>query len=194
MSAANATLTTDRLTLEPLMAAHAAALFSGLSDPALYTLLPQNPPESAEKLAERYKRLESRASPDGTEWWLNWALRLGPAGDYVGLVAGVVLESGEAILTCTVLTSHQRKGLATEAATVLREHLLDAFGAQSITAYIDTRNTAACKLVEKLGFKREGILPDADHFKGSRSDEYRYRYKRAGAKKPATRAPRKARS
>lgn len=186
MSAANATLTTARLTLEPLTEAHAALLFAGFSDPAHFQFVPQNPPVSVEKLAERYKRLESRSSPDGTEWWLNWAVRLGKDGEYVGLVQGTVPESGEALIAYDIFAPHQRKGYATEACTLLREHLLDAFGASSIVAFIDTRNASSVALVEKLGFKREGIMPDADHFKGSRSDEFRYRYKRKAAPKTAT--------
>lgn len=196
MSAANATLTTARLTLEPLAESHAALLFGDLSDAELFRFVPQNPPASAEKLAERYKRLMSRSSPDGTEWWLNWALRLGADGAYVGIVEGIVEESGQATLGCTIFTAHQRKGYGAEASTILREHMLDAFGASSVVAFVDTRNVAFAKLVEKIGFKREGLLPDADHFKGARSDEYRYRYKRAAAKsasKPASKAKAKAR-
>ncbi|QNM95899.1 GNAT family N-acetyltransferase [Chitinimonas koreensis] len=188
MSAANAVLTTGRLTLEPLTAAHAAALFEGLSAPSLYQFIPQNPPASLEALQARYQRLESRSSPDGAEWWLNWAIRLGTDGDYVGLIEATVDEDNVASMAWYVFPARQRQGYAKEAALRLREHLADAFMAEAFKVFIDTRNQASIALVESLGFKREALLPNADNFKGSKSDEYRYGYKPGGAAKPAAKS------
>jgi len=39
---------------------------------------------------------------------------------------------------------------------------------------IDTRNTASTRLVEALGFALVALTPNADFFKGTASDEYRY--------------------
>src|SRR5882672_11356745 len=82
-------LATSRLLLEPLTAGHAEALFALLSDAALYTYLPGEPPVSVEALRERYRRLEARRSPDGSELWLNWVGRQ-HNGAYVGLVEATV--------------------------------------------------------------------------------------------------------
>lgn len=191
MSAANAVLTTQRLTLEPITAAHAEHMLAGLSDPALYTFVPQNPPASLDALAARYKRLESRSSPDGAEWWLNWAVRL-TDGDYVGDVQATVDEDNVATLAWTIFVPHQRKGYAKEAALKLREHLIGPFMAEKFNVFLDTRNKASIALVESLGFTREALLPNADNFKGSKSDEYRYGYKPASSKPAAKPATKKA--
>lgn len=190
MSAANAVLTTERLTLEPLTATHADALFAGMSDERLYQFIPQNPPANIEALAARYKRLESRSSPSGDEWWLNWAVRLGKDGEYVGLVEATVDEDNAATLAWFIFTPHQRKGYALEAVTKLRTHLEGPFMAEAFKIHVDTRNAASIGLVEKLGFKREKLIPDADNFKGSKSDEYLYGYVPAGVAKPAKKGKR----
>jgi [ribosomal protein S5]-alanine N-acetyltransferase len=43
-----------------------------------------------------------------------------------------------------------------------------------VVAKMDTRNFASIALVEALGFERVGTTIEADHFKGSVSDEHRY--------------------
>ncbi|QDQ26189.1 GNAT family N-acetyltransferase [Chitinimonas arctica] len=185
MSAANTVLSTQRLTLEPLTAAHAPLLLDGLNDPSLYQFIPQNPPASLEALTARFQRLESRSSPDGAEWWLNWAVRLGTDGAYIGQVQATVNEDNVASMSWFVFAPHQRKGYATEALNKLREHLIGPFMAEAFEIFIDTRNKPSIALAEALGFKREALLPNADNFKGSKSDEYRYGFKPAGAAKAA---------
>ena len=56
-------------------------MFRVLSDPAIYEF-ENEPPESVERLRARYAYLEARRSPDGSQQWLNWVLRL-RAGDQV---------------------------------------------------------------------------------------------------------------
>lgn len=67
------TLQTARLTLEPQCAAHAAAMFAVLSDPAIYEY-ENAPPASVDALRARYAFLEGRRSPDGSQQWLNLSL------------------------------------------------------------------------------------------------------------------------
>ena len=74
------TLETERLLLEPLMPEHAALLFEDLADERLYRFIPTDTPESAEALERRYRKLSSRRSPDGSEVWLNFAMRLREEG------------------------------------------------------------------------------------------------------------------
>jgi ribosomal-protein-alanine N-acetyltransferase len=57
---------------------------------------------------------------------------------------------------------------------LLLEHLFQDYRVGIVAAEIDTRNAASIALVENLGFERVGFQKDADHFKGSTSDEYRY--------------------
>ena len=82
------TLIATRCTLEPQVVAHAGEMFIVLSDPAIYEF-ENAPPVSKEWLTDRFAKLESRTSSDGTEHWLNWVVRL-PNGELAGYVQATV--------------------------------------------------------------------------------------------------------
>ncbi len=171
----DAVLTTPGLLLEPLLAAHATALFGALQEERLYRFIPQDPPTSPEALAARYARVASRCSPDGRERWLNWAMRLRDDGPYVGtLVASVYPDRAAADVAYSVFVPHQRHGYAREGLTRVLAHLYEDHGVQVVAVQIDTRNTPSIALVEALGFARVGEQKGADAFKGTISDEYHY--------------------
>ena len=162
-----------RLSLEPLIAAHADVLHAPLSDPALYTFLPGDPPKSVEALRVRYQRLETLRSPDGSELWLNWAVRK-IGGDYVGLVEATVRADASAHFAYFVLRPFQRQGFAAEAVEAVLIHLQRDLGLRQARALLDTRNETSWRLLERLGFRRARTISGADHFKGAASDEYEY--------------------
>jgi hypothetical protein len=78
--------------LEPQTVAHAEEMFEVLSDPAIYEF-ENEPPESLEWLRERYRKLETRRSADGTQHWLNWVIRL-PTSELAGYVQATVHPDG----------------------------------------------------------------------------------------------------
>jgi [ribosomal protein S5]-alanine N-acetyltransferase len=172
--APEAQLETERLVLEPMLPAHAPKLYEQLQDEKLYQFIPQDPPAPLQTLQDRYDFLSGRRSPDGREAWLNWAVRERGSGDYAGTLEATVYDNGTAIIAYMVFVPHQRRGIAAEACARLLEHLFEGYRVCMIAAEIDTRNAASIALVEGLGFERVGFHKDADHFKGSSSDEYRY--------------------
>lgn len=169
-------LVTPRLTLEPLVVAHAPVLYPLLQDMALYTFIPQMPPESVETLTARYHKLAARRSPDGGERWLNWAVRLRASDDHIGTLQATVQTDSTAFLAYMIFPAFQRRGCAKEGCIRVLEHLRDDYAVRLVVAEIDTRNTASIALVEALGFVRTALHPAADCFKGTESDEYRYEY------------------
>lgn len=175
--APEAQLETERLSLEPILPAHAPVLYERMQEERLYRFIPQDPPVTPQALEDRYDFLSARRSPDGREAWLNWAVRERGSGDYAGTLESTVYDTGTAIIAYMVFVSHQRRGFAAEACGRLLEHLFDDYRVGVVVAEIDTRNAASIALVESLGFERVGFQKDADHFKGSTSDEYRYEIK-----------------
>ncbi len=173
------TLETERLLLEPLFPEHATLLFEGLADERLYRFIPSDPPESLEALETRYRKLSSRRSPDSSEAWLNFAMRLReegtrPKATYVGTLETTVFPERCAYLAYTVFFQFWRRGYAKEGCARMLTHLLEEQGVRVVAAEMDTRNAASIGLVESLGFERVGTTMGADHFKGSVSDEHRY--------------------
>jgi [ribosomal protein S5]-alanine N-acetyltransferase len=178
---ANRTFETPRLCLEPLVEEHARELHELLTDDRMYTFIPQDPPQSMEALADRYRFLEARQSPAGTEHWLNWALRLKATGRLVGAVQATIGSNRAAQLAYEVGVPYWRQGLASEACGRLVRALFDDAEVGEIRAEVDTRNVASIRLLEGMGFCRGALRRNADHFKGSASDEWTYTLARPDA-------------
>ena len=146
---------TSRLELVPIDRTHAIDLFKVLNDPGLYTLTGDSPPKDVETLAARYERWETRKSPDGSELWFNWVLRLRKNGGLIGHVQASV-RSSQADIAWTVGTRWQRCGYATEAASAIREWLCEN-GIVDIRASINPCHIASIRVAEHLGLRRTTI-------------------------------------
>jgi ribosomal-protein-alanine N-acetyltransferase len=168
---------TERLVLFPLKAIHAEHMFPGLSDLPSYDFTPDTPYEDVAALTERYRRLESRRSPDGREAWLNWVISLASTQELLGYVQFTVKPFEQrALVAYFVFTQHRKSGIATESIRALLSEVAAEFRLARVDAEIDTRNAASIALIEKLGFARTRVVPHADEFKGAVSDEYHYSY------------------
>lgn len=141
------------LVLEPLAARHAEAMFDLLGDPALYEHLDEAPPASVAALRARYARLEARASPDGTQRWLNWVVRLGDAGP-IGYVQATVTARREAWIAYVFARAHGGRGHATQAVACMIRHLAEALGVERFLATVERENGPSIRLLERLGFER----------------------------------------
>ena len=165
-------LQTERLLLEPLNAWHGESLYPGLKEPMLYVYIPKEPPLSTSELSRRYEKLEQQRSPDGAQLWLNWAARRKDGG-YVGVVEATVERDGAAVVGYTVFMASQGQGYGVEAVGGMLTHLAE-IGVQSVTAFIDTRNAASIKLVERLGFGRVTTHVMREKLRGRWVDDHEY--------------------
>jgi ribosomal-protein-alanine N-acetyltransferase len=168
---------TKRFSLYPLKAEYAERMFDGLSDVRSYEFIPDDPPESVAALAARYERLQGQRSPDGQEVWLNWVIGSENEPTLFGYVQfTITLAEQRAFVAYFVFPSYQKQGFAAEAVAAALSHVLATFRVTQVDAQIDTRNVASIALVESLGFVRTRMVPHADEFKGTVSDEYHYSY------------------
>ena len=167
-------LLTERLRLEPLQPVHASEMFELLSDPGLYQFLPTDPPPTLDALAARYERLARGTSAKGDELWLNWIVRSQADEECVGRVEVTLRRDGSAYFAYEIGAAFQRRGFATEACRRVIQALFDDYEVAKIVAEVDTRNVASIALLERLGFQRGPLRPQADFFKGAPSDEFTY--------------------
>ena len=174
MSAAAPNLESERLRLEPIVAAHASALFDGLQDPELYPYLAADPPKDVAELAERYAFLANRTSPDGSEGWLNWVLFERERDVALGYVQATLRPDASASLGYVLFTRAQRRGFAREAVSRVLRDLLEREIA-TVYATVDTRNAASIAVLEALGFERFSTERSADILMGERGTDHRYR-------------------
>ena len=169
--ALNARLTTPRLTLEPLVAAHADALFPVLMDPETQRWIAPLKARTLEALRARWGDLESRRSPDGTEAQLAWAVRRSADGAYIGKLDAVVDDAGVATNLGYVFSPRcWGQGYATEAVGALVAHLLRA-GVTELHARVTDGNDASCRVLEKLHFARAGVIVGGDVIQGVPHDD-----------------------
>ncbi len=68
----------------------------------------------------------------------------------------------------------QNQGYATESLGALLEYAFGTLGLHRIHATTDPRNTASIRLLEKLGFRKEGHLKENFWFKGAWVDDLLY--------------------
>jgi RimJ/RimL family protein N-acetyltransferase len=140
---------TARCTLEPQVAAHADAMFVVLRDPAIYEY-ENSPPASLESLRERFAKLESRRSADGSESWLNWIVRTGTAGP-IGYVQATIRSDG-ALIAYEFASAHWGQGLASEAVIAMIGELVEHYRVQQLSALLKRANHRSRRLLERLGF------------------------------------------
>jgi len=140
--------------LEPLTAGHAEELFPLLADRQIYQFISDEPPISVVALAERYRRLESRCSPDRSQQWLNWAIRRLDDGPCVGYLQATIHPGGTADFAFVLGSAFWGLGLAREASVLVLRALFTEFGVTSVFATTDQRNFRASGLLTRLGFAR----------------------------------------
>lgn len=144
-------LTTTGITLEPQFAAHAPAMFELLSDPAIYEY-ENEPPVSVAALRKRFKRLESRVSPDGSQQWLNWIVRL-HSGDVAGYVQATVHRDRRAAIAYVLGSRYWGKGIAARSVRAMIEELRAKHGAGECIAILKSANFRSQRLLRRLGFR-----------------------------------------
>jgi len=145
------TLSARGMSLEPQTAAHAEPMFAVLNDTAVFTYIDDAPPASVAALRDRFARLESRASADGREHWLNWVIRL-DGGVVAGFVQATVYPSGWAWIAFVLGRAHWGHGHAWNASRAMLDELTSRYGVTRLLATADRDNRRSIALLERLGF------------------------------------------
>ena len=144
--------TPPTITLEPRTSLHAEALFVVLADPILYQYIEEAPPESVEALRQKFARTESGKSPDGTEHWLNWAVR-DASGRVAGYVQATVGANGEAHIAYMLGREFWGGGIARQAVALMIEILTREFEVKRLNVVAERPNERSIRLASSLGFE-----------------------------------------
>lgn len=149
----------DGFTLEPIRATHAKGLFPVLSEPGLYQFIEYPPPKTEEDLAQRFKRGEAGGSADGSEVWLNWAIRL-RSQELVGHVQATIMQGDMSWIAYMVSERHWGKGLGRAATGLLVKHLMSQYKCKTLLACIERANQRFSALLHALSFS---LASPAEH-------------------------------
>jgi RimJ/RimL family protein N-acetyltransferase len=149
-----------RLVLEPQVADHAAEMFRVLSDPLIYEF-ENAPPASEAWLAQRFGKLETRHSADGSEQWLNWVVRM-PSGALAGYVQATVTPESIAYIAYEFASKFWRQGVGRAAVSAMLDELGANYDVTIFVAILKARNWRSAAFLRHLGFVSErppGVTP-----------------------------------
>jgi len=85
-----------------------------------------------------------------------------------------LLSAGEVEIGYFIVPDERNKGYATEAVMIMVDYLFLSKDIERIQAKADPENIASCKVLEKAGFKREGILRRTFFSRGKWKDDCIY--------------------
>lgn len=144
-------LRTGRLVLRALVEEDAEALWPVMSDPVLMTWW-SSPPHQTIAETRAYVALNAAHDP-----YVTWAIT--EAGD-AALGWVMLREQREKVGEIGYLLRRDRwgKGMAREAVSAVIDHAFVELGYRRLFADTDPDNTASNGLLERLGFRREGLL------------------------------------
>jgi RimJ/RimL family protein N-acetyltransferase len=143
-------LATGRLRLRPRTIADADALFPSMNDAALMTYWSHAPHARVEDTRERFAAL----------WpgWRAWAITLTGDDTAIGFVAVGEKRAGVAEIGYLLARAHWGGGIAREAVRAVIDRLFAVERHRRLFADVDPDNIASRALLERLGFRLEGIL------------------------------------
>lgn len=138
---------------QPLRPDHAPLLFRYLTEPELYTFLPDEPPTSVEGLRRELQRL-CAGSPSGRERWLNWIMVDGPQA--VGTLQATIRERHSASIAYVVFRPFWGRGYATAGVRWLLRELFTVHDVETVAAEVDARNARSLVVVRAVGMQPAG--------------------------------------
>ncbi|HJT97957.1 MAG TPA: GNAT family N-acetyltransferase, partial [Rhodanobacteraceae bacterium] len=151
------TLKGARLTLRPLRESDADDLFAMQSDPRVMRYWSHAPWTERAQAVDRIAQLaRDRANAE----FYTWASTLGDADRLIGTVSLFAINRTHrrAEVGYALAGSAWGFGYATEGLRLAIAYAFETIGLARLEADIDPRNEASCRVVERIGFRREGLL------------------------------------
>jgi len=153
-------LATERLTLRRLERRDAAVISAYRSDPEVARYQSWQAPYPVQAAEALVHEMEGRRLDQ--PGWTQIGIELRATGQLVGDVAFENRDASEAAVGYSLAPVHWGHGYATEAVGAIVAHGLGALGFDVIVAEVVPENTASIAVLTRLGFTREGPLPNGD--------------------------------
>ena len=162
-------LLTGRLLIRPLELADAAAVAGYRSDPGVARYQSWSAPYSVAD-AQELVGGDPRAAG-----WSQSAVVLRSDNTMIGDI-GVNLHENlmQAEIGFTLSADHQGFGYGSEAVAGLLGYLFTGRGLHKVSAECDARNQASARLLERVGFRREGLRRSHTWIKGEWTDDLEF--------------------
>src|SRR6478752_9652413 len=162
-------LVTARLLIRPLEVVDAAAVAGYRSEPAVARFQSWSTPYT---VADAQDLVGGDPLAAG---WFQSAIVLRSDGTLIGDL-GVNLHENlqQAEIGFTLGAAYQGLGYGSEAVTGLLDHLFADCDLHKVSAECDARNAASARLLERVGFRREGLRRAHTFIKGEWTDDLEF--------------------
>lgn len=166
-------LTTNRLTLRPLTMMDAADLFAVFSDPAVVRYWSAEPWTSVAN-AEASIAQALECYRDQSE--VRFGIELVETGVLIGTVNlhHIFPQNRRCEIGYALASSYWGKGYAGEALGAALDYGFHELRLNRVEADIDPRNAASAAVLERMGFRKEGFMPERWFVHGEMADTINY--------------------
>lgn len=165
-------INTERLSIKTLGLEDKEVLLAYRGDPAVYQFQSWKPPSLQE--VEHFIRQNLTVIPNTPDTWLQLGVYLHD-GQLIGDIGLHFLEDDAQMeIGYTLAPEHQGQGFATEAVKAVLDFIFVNLGKHRVTASVDPENISSIRLLEKLGFRREGHFIKSVLIRGEWCDDVIY--------------------
>ena len=151
---------TARLKLRKITNDDIENIYRGLSDPEVirYYGVSYSSLEETREQMEWYQSLEDQ----GTGLW--WAITHKYSGEFYGAAGlnGIIKEHKKGEIGFWLYPDCWGRGFVSEILPKVIEHGFNVLGLHRIEGIVETGNEASTRVLEKLGFKKEGVMQDSE--------------------------------
>ena len=165
-------LETERLVLREITLDDGEFWMRNFSDPDVVELTAWEPPRDLE--AAKAEILQFCTQPFRESTGIRWGIAFRGSPDLIGTLGyhqWVREGAHRARMGYDLLREHRREGIMTEAMRAAVTYGFTTMGLHRIEVLTDPINTASIRLVERLGFHREGTLRENTYFRGRFIDD-----------------------
>lgn len=165
-------LETERLLLRRMSLDDAEFYLELFSDPDIVELTAFDPPKGIEGATQEL--MEFCIRPFEENRGIRWGIALkGLKGLIctIGYYQWVKAGGYRSEIGYDLLAAYRRQGIMTEAMREVLKYGFEKMGLNRIEAFVDPRNVASIRLLQKIGFHQDGVLRERTHFHGKFMDD-----------------------
>ena len=168
-------LETERLVLREITLEDASFWLRNFSDPEVVELTAFEPPVDLDAAKDEITQYAIRLFEQGAGF--RWGITVRPSRELIGTLGyhGWVREGGNrARVGYELMREYRRRGIMTEAMRAILAYGFGSMKLNRVEVLTDPTNVRSIRLLERLGFHREGVLRENTCFRGRFIDDAIY--------------------